>query len=37
MSAAARERVVQNFTWEHYRARLLDAYSTAVQRNLPGT
>ncbi|MEY2547001.1 MAG: hypothetical protein QOG48_2118 [Verrucomicrobiota bacterium] len=31
MGAAARERVVENFTWEHYRTRLLDAYATAMQ------
>lgn len=31
MGAAARQRVVENFTWEHYRARLLDAYATAVE------
>ena len=26
MGAAARQRIVENFTWDHYRARLLDAY-----------
>ena len=26
MSIAARERVVENFTWDHFRARLLGAY-----------
>jgi glycosyltransferase involved in cell wall biosynthesis len=31
MGAAARQRVVDNFTWDHYRARLLDAYATALQ------
>ena len=31
MSVAARERVVQNFTWDHYRARLLSAYERAIQ------
>lgn len=31
MGAAARERVVENFTWEHYRKRLLGAYETAMQ------
>jgi glycosyltransferase involved in cell wall biosynthesis len=31
MSAAARERVVQNFTWDHYRTRLLGAYERAIQ------
>jgi glycosyltransferase involved in cell wall biosynthesis len=32
MSMAARQRVVENFTWDHYRARLLDAYAAAVQK-----
>jgi glycosyltransferase involved in cell wall biosynthesis len=31
MGAAARTRVVENFTWDHYRTRLLDAYETAMQ------
>src|SRR5581483_1688320 len=31
MGAAARQRVVENFTWDHYRARLLDAYAAAMQ------
>lgn len=31
MSAAARRRVVENFTWDHFRARLLDAYKTAMR------
>ena len=31
MSKAARERVVQNFTWDHYRGRLLGAYEAAMQ------
>jgi glycosyltransferase involved in cell wall biosynthesis len=31
MGVAARERVVQNFTWDHYRARLLSAYERAIQ------
>lgn len=31
MSAAARQRVVENFTWEHYRTRLLGAYERAIQ------
>ena len=31
MSRAARERVVENFTWEHYRKRLLTAYETALK------
>ena len=30
MGNAARQRVVENFTWDHYRARLLEAYSTAI-------
>ena len=30
MSRAARERVVKNFTWDHFRARLLEAYRTAM-------
>ncbi|CAN5633144.1 hypothetical protein BH18VER1_BH18VER1_00980 [soil metagenome] len=30
MSIAARERVVQNFTWDHFRARLLDGYERAM-------
>jgi glycosyltransferase involved in cell wall biosynthesis len=32
MSVAARRRVVENFTWDHFRARLLDAYELAMQR-----
>jgi glycosyltransferase involved in cell wall biosynthesis len=32
MGAAARQRVVENFTWDHYRTRLLDAYSAALQK-----
>ncbi len=31
MGAAARQRVVENFTWDHYRARLLNAYGVAMQ------
>jgi glycosyltransferase involved in cell wall biosynthesis len=31
MSEAARRRVVENFTWDHFRTRLLDAYETAMQ------
>lgn len=31
MSVAARQRVVDNFTWEHYRSRLLGAYERAIQ------
>jgi glycosyltransferase involved in cell wall biosynthesis len=31
MSQAARQRVVENFTWDHFRARLLGAYEAAIQ------
>jgi glycosyltransferase involved in cell wall biosynthesis len=31
MSSAARLRVVENFTWDHFRIRLLDAYETAMR------
>jgi glycosyltransferase involved in cell wall biosynthesis len=31
MSTAARRRVVDNFTWDHFRTRLLDAYETAMR------
>lgn len=31
MSQAARRRVVENFTWDHFRARLLVAYEAAMQ------
>jgi glycosyltransferase involved in cell wall biosynthesis len=31
MSAAARRRVVENFTWDHFRTRLLDAYEAAMR------
>lgn len=31
MGAAARRRVVENFTWDHYRERLLVAYEAALQ------
>jgi glycosyltransferase involved in cell wall biosynthesis len=31
MGRAARQRVVENFTWDHYRARLLTAYERAMQ------
>jgi glycosyltransferase involved in cell wall biosynthesis len=31
MGAMARQRVVENFTWDHYRTRLLGAYETATQ------
>ena len=33
MSVAARQRVVENFTWDHFRSRLLEAYSVALQRS----
>jgi len=32
MGNAARQRVVENFTWDHFRARLLDAYEIAMQK-----
>src|SRR5437762_1177255 len=31
MGRAARRRVVENFTWDHFRMRLLDAYETAMR------
>ncbi len=31
MSMAARARVVENFTWDHFRARLLGGYERAMQ------
>ena len=31
MGTNARQRVVENFTWDHYRTRLLDAYSHALE------
>src|SRR6266700_1889724 len=31
MSSAARRRVVENFTWDHFRTRLLEAYETAMR------
>jgi glycosyltransferase involved in cell wall biosynthesis len=30
MGTAARRRVVENFTWDHFRTRLVDAYETAM-------
>ncbi|HEX3816778.1 MAG TPA: glycosyltransferase family 4 protein [Chthoniobacterales bacterium] len=30
MGLAARERVLENFTWDHFRVRLLDAYQRAM-------
>jgi glycosyltransferase involved in cell wall biosynthesis len=32
MGEAARRRVVEHFTWDHYRERLLDAYETAIKK-----
>src|SRR5450755_4417475 len=32
MGAAARQRVVENFTWDHFRSRLLGAYEKAMQK-----
>src|SRR5438309_2972970 len=31
MGSAARRRMVENFTWDHFRTRLLDAYATAMR------
>src|SRR5438034_5676139 len=31
MGNAARRRVVENFTWDHFRTRLLDSYETAMR------
>ncbi len=31
MGTAARLRVVENFTWDHFRIRLLGAYETAMR------
>jgi glycosyltransferase involved in cell wall biosynthesis len=31
MATAARARVVENFTWDHFRTRLLDAYESAMR------
>src|SRR5881227_3320250 len=31
MGSATRRRVVENFTWDHFRTRLLDAYETAMR------
>ncbi len=30
LGAAGRQRVVENFTWEHFREQLLEAYRTAL-------
>jgi glycosyltransferase involved in cell wall biosynthesis len=32
MGRAARRRVVENFTWDHFRTRLLDAYKIAMEK-----
>jgi glycosyltransferase involved in cell wall biosynthesis len=32
MGQASRKRMVENFTWDHFRTRLLDAYAVAMQR-----
>jgi glycosyltransferase involved in cell wall biosynthesis len=32
LGAAGRERVVAHFTWDHFRARLLEAYRTLLKR-----
>lgn len=32
MGNAARRRVVENFTWDHFRTRLLDAYEIAMRK-----
>jgi glycosyltransferase involved in cell wall biosynthesis len=32
LGTAGRQRVVENFTWEHFRQRLLEAYRTATGR-----
>src|SRR6266446_393608 len=32
MGSAARRRVVETFTWDHFRTRLLDAYEIAMQK-----
>jgi glycosyltransferase involved in cell wall biosynthesis len=32
MGIAARQRVVENFTWDHYRERLLVAYESAIKK-----
>jgi hypothetical protein len=31
MGGTARRRMVENFTWDHFRTRLLDAYATAIR------
>src|SRR5207249_12252924 len=32
MGNAARRRVVENFTWDHFRTRLLDAYEIVMRK-----
>jgi len=32
MGHAARQRVIENFTWNHYRERLLSAYEIAIRK-----
>jgi len=32
MGQAARQRVIENFTWDHYRDRLLSAYDRAIRK-----
>jgi glycosyltransferase involved in cell wall biosynthesis len=34
LGAAGRRRVVNHFTWDHFRSRLLDAYSLALNREI---
>ena len=34
LGAAGRKRVVENFTWEHFRARLLEAYRVAMAKGM---
>jgi glycosyltransferase involved in cell wall biosynthesis len=34
MGKAARRRIVENFTWDHFRMRLLDAYELAMRMTL---
>jgi glycosyltransferase involved in cell wall biosynthesis len=31
MGSAARRRMVESFTWDHFRMRLLDAYEIAMR------
>jgi glycosyltransferase involved in cell wall biosynthesis len=35
LGAAGRRRVGENFTWEHFGARLLDAWRTAMKIKAP--